>query len=95
MDVYRVSRRLGPVLLLALAATSLGACSMAGAGRLSVAACPALRPAASALDASFDPNAAVNAKLRAFVQAANDKIYELSASTAPKVKVARPPSRRR
>lgn len=44
-------------------------------GKLGAAACPALSPEVSALDASFSSNPQVNAKVRAFVQASKDMAW--------------------
>jgi hypothetical protein len=55
-----------------LCAAALSLSSCAGIRAAGLAACPALRPEVSALDASFSANARANAKLRAFVQAAKD-----------------------
>jgi hypothetical protein len=58
--------------LVAMALIS-GGCGLTG--KLGAAACPALRPEASALDMSFSSNAAVNGKVRTFVQAAKDMAW--------------------
>ena len=50
-------------------------CSLFSTGNIGVAACPALRPEASAFDASFSANAQVNAKVRAFAQASKDMAW--------------------
>ncbi|MEZ4446178.1 MAG: hypothetical protein R3B72_44285 [Polyangiaceae bacterium] len=58
---------------LLLMAAAVGGCGVGG--KLGAAACPALKPEASAFDANFSANAAVNGKLRAFTQSAKDMAW--------------------
>ena len=58
--------------MVVMLASGLLSCGMIGGGSLGRMACPALGPNVSALDARFDANAMVNAKVQTFVQAAKD-----------------------
>jgi hypothetical protein len=61
------------LMALGMAATSCGF-----AGKLGVAACPALRAEVAALDANFTADEKLNGKLRVFVQASKDLVWASS-----------------